>query len=212
MFDSTSVTPRHGRGPQDQVTAHAKRGTNPFWGTPLFLRLLPQFSAFGVLGERTDVLCQCIEVGGFSFPLSDVVVEHPRLCQKIDPFVHHHDVRDCLASCSSEFNPLFEIFNLWGKALHRIIVPHHINCVILEVVLVELPVAGEHMFQHGECGNLYKPCKLIHHWRKEDWYHRRYHLIFKAPSAAVYFRNIPWFCPNCSVLGAYYWALPMLYG
>ena len=39
-----------------------------------------------------------IEVGGLSSPLLDVIVEHSRLLQKGDPFVHHRVIGDGMSS------------------------------------------------------------------------------------------------------------------
>ena len=99
--------------------------------TPIFLRLLPLFSALGVLSEKKIVLRPCREVGGLLSPLSDLIVDHLHLFQKGDPFGQRHGVADCLASCSRKFSPLFQLFNPTGKGLCGVVGPHHLHCVLL---------------------------------------------------------------------------------
>ena len=80
-----------------------------------------------------------LEVGVLLSPLSDVVFEHPRMCQKCDHFGHNHGVGDCLASCSCKLSPLFQLFNQLGKEFRGVVGPHHLDCVILEVNIVDQP-------------------------------------------------------------------------
>ena len=129
---------------------------------PLFLRLLPLFSAHGALGEKTTCISPGLEVGGLSSPLLDVIAEHPRLFQKSDTFGNHHIVGDFLSSCSCKFSPLFQQFNQLGKGLGGVVGPHHLDCVLFKVDLVNQSVAGEQMFQHGECRHLSESHQLVH--------------------------------------------------
>ena len=73
---------------------------------PLLLWLLPIFYSLGALVEKQLILFPRLEVGRLLSPLADVVVEHPPLFQKGDPFGHHHGVVDCLAYSSRELSPL----------------------------------------------------------------------------------------------------------
>ena len=91
------------------------------------------------------VLFPRLEFRRLSSPLADVVVKKTRLCQKGDPFGHHHGIEDCLASCSREFSLLFQLFNQSVKGFRGVVGPHHIDCILLEVDIVNRPVAGEKM-------------------------------------------------------------------
>ena len=75
-------------------------------------------------------------VRGMTSPLTDVVVEKPRLSQKGDPFGHHHVIRDGLYSCSRKFSPLLQLFFQLGKGFCGVVGPHNIHCILLKVNLV----------------------------------------------------------------------------
>ena len=78
-------------------------------------------------------------------PISDVVVEHPCMCQKGDTFGYHHGIGDYLASCLRKFPPLFKLFNQSVKGLQGVLGPHQIDCVLLKVDLVDRPISLEKM-------------------------------------------------------------------
>ena len=106
----------------------------------LFLGLLPVFSVLGVLGGRTDCIFPRPLVGVLTSPLTDVVVENPRLRQKGDLFGHHHGIRDGISFCLRKLYPLFQLFYQSGKGFCRVAGPHHIHCLLLNVDFVDHPV------------------------------------------------------------------------
>ena len=101
------------------------------------------------------------------------------MCQKGDPFGNYHDVGDFLASCSLEFSPLFQLFNQLSKGFRRVVRPHHIDCVLLDIYLVDHPVAGKQILQHGECCHLFESHQLVHQWDQEDWFRHRDDLLLR---------------------------------
>ena len=138
------------------------------WFTPLFLCLVPFFSARNVLGEKKLVFHPCLEVSGLLPPLLYVAIKHPRMFQNGDPFGHHHGFGYFMASCVRELSPLFQLFNQSVEGFHRVVGPHHIDCILLEVNLVNRPVSGEHILQHVECSHLSEYHQLVHQWGQED--------------------------------------------
>ena len=108
------------------------------------------------------VVCPYLLVVGLAYPISDVFVEHCPLCQKGDPFVHHHGIRNCLTSCSLKFSPLFQLFYQSIKGFRRVVAPHHFYGIFLEVDFVYHPIVREKVLEHGECEHLSEPCYLFH--------------------------------------------------
>ena len=90
--------------------------------------------------EKQLVLCPSLLAGGLTSPLSDVVIENPRLRQKGDTFGNHHGVRDRLPSCSRELSPLFQLLYQSVKGFRGVIGTHHLHCIILEVNFVDCTV------------------------------------------------------------------------
>ena len=91
--------------------------------TPLILWLLPLFYTLNALGEKNLVLHPLFVVNILFSPLSDIFVEHPHLCQKVDPFIKHHGVGDFLDSCLREFSTLFQLFNQLVKEFRGVVGP-----------------------------------------------------------------------------------------
>ena len=89
------------------------------------------------------VVCQCIMIGGLEYPLSYVLVEHGRLCQKGGTFRHYHHVVNCLRSCSYEFSALFLLFDQSGKGFCRVLITHHLHRIFFLVNFIYHPIAFE---------------------------------------------------------------------
>ena len=116
------------------------------WGVPPFSWSCYRYFMLSVSSVKEQlVILPRLEVVRLSSPIADVVVEHPCLCQNGDPFGHHHWVEYCLASCLREFYPLFQMFNKLGKRFRRVVGPHHLYCIFLEVDLVDHPVSGKYI-------------------------------------------------------------------
>ena len=109
---------------------------------PFFCGFYHYFMVLVCLVKEQLVFFPRLEFRGFSSPLSDVVVEHPLLCQQGDTFGHHHGVGDFLAFCLREFSHLFQLLNQSVKGFRGVVGTHHLNCVLLKVDLVDHPVSG----------------------------------------------------------------------
>ena len=60
----------------------------------------------------------CLQVGGWSSPLSYILVKCGRLCQKGYPFAYHHFVGISMPSCTCGFSSLFQLlFQLDGVSM-----------------------------------------------------------------------------------------------
>ena len=108
--------------------------------------------------EEHLVVCPRLLVSGMTSPLSDVFVENTCLCQKYDPFEHHHSVGDRLPSWSHKLSPLLQLFYQLGNGFRGVVGPYHLHCILLEVDFVYHPVAWEKVLNYGECGHIYEPC------------------------------------------------------
>ena len=53
----------------------------------------------------------CIEVGGLSSPLYNILVKGGRLFQKGDTFGHHHHIGNRLPSCMHKLSALLKFFD-----------------------------------------------------------------------------------------------------
>ena len=126
----------------------------PLQCTHILLRSLPLFSAIGALNKKQLVLCQYLEVSRLSSPLAYVIVEHPRIFQNgrsLWTLSWRWRLSGLLiAWILSPFPPVQSL----GQGVPRVIGPHHLDCVILEVDLVDRPVSGGNMLYHGECRQL----------------------------------------------------------
>ena len=103
------------------------------------------------LVEESLLVFPCILVGGLVYQIYYVLVVHVRLCQKGDPFKHHHDIGSHLLSCSRECFPLFLFFDQSVKGFHGVVRPHHLHLILFWVDFFYLPVACEEMLDHFEC-------------------------------------------------------------
>ena len=77
-----------------------------------------------------------LEFGWLSAPFPNVVVESCPLCQKGDPFWHHHVVGNSLPSWSCKFPPLFVFFDETVKGFCIAICSNNLDNVLLEVDFV----------------------------------------------------------------------------
>ena len=53
----------------------------------------------------------CLEIGGLSSPLSDVLVKGGCLYQNCDPFGHHHIVDNSLPYCTRKLSSLLKVLD-----------------------------------------------------------------------------------------------------
>ena len=67
--------------------------------------------------RKQIVVCPRLLVGGLTYPISYVVIKKTRMCQKCNPFGHHHVVGYCLPYCSREFSLLFQFFLSIGQGV-----------------------------------------------------------------------------------------------
>ena len=77
--------------------------------------------------RKQIVVCPRLLVGGLTYPISYVVIKKTRMCQKCNPFGHHHVVGYCLPYCSREFSLLFQFFYQLGKGFRRVLGTHHLH-------------------------------------------------------------------------------------
>ena len=160
--------------------------------------------------KKQLVLCPRLKVGRLLPPLSDVIVEHPCLFQKGDKFGHHHGFGDCLDSFSRKLSPLFQLFNQSGKGFRGIVGPHHLDCFLLEVDLVDPPYLEKICCSIVSAVTCLKPVNWSTSGDRKTGSTAMTTCFFKAPSTAAYLRNSTWFFRNFSVPSACSWALPML--
>ena len=85
----------------------------------------------------------CIEIGGLSAPISNVLFKSSCLRQKGDPFRHHNCVGNLLPSCSFKPQPFLGWSMRRARGFYRVVRPHYIECVFLEVDFVKLPIGIE---------------------------------------------------------------------
>ena len=74
-----------------------------------------------------------IEVVLLLTPVSDFIIEGCSLCQKGNPFWHHHGVDNFLPSWSCKSAPLSWLVYEAGEELWGVISPHHIHGLFLKV-------------------------------------------------------------------------------
>ena len=176
------------------------------------MRLLPLFYAHGALDEKKRLFSPRLEVGGLSSSISDVVIEHPRLCERMIYLDIIMALEIVWPHACTNYLPFSNCSISWVRGSVGSQVPIILTAFFLRSILSiapQLEVRCCSMVSDVTCTNTV------------NWYTSSYRktgstpmtiCFFKALSMAVYFRNSAWFCWNLSDPSACYWALPIICG
>ena len=180
---------------------------------PLFLRLLPLFSALDLIGGKKLIGGLCLLICGLTSPLSDIFVGHHHLCQKGDLFGHHHGVRNTfLPYCLRKLSPLFQ----FSINRSRFSTGSQVPIIFMEFSSRSISFIAAQI--QKRCGSMVSvdTCPNTFIWfTSGDRNNGSTTLIiwfFKASSTAVYFRNSAWFCRIFSVTNTCSWEFHVICG